>query len=595
MDNSMTIIIVSRDELKELQICIEAIRRFNAVDNLKIVVIDNSSEDDTKNWLSTQDDISYATVEECGKGYAEVLNTAIDLFGIEGNILFMQPQYAMTPNCMLRLHNGLYLKSSIGAVAPVSNVFNFFSEEDQIADFSQAILLSDCKDEIEIKRACETYEGVVYISAEARTVVGKFDEKFNTPASVMTDYMLRMVELGLSFYYVVNAITYNMIYNKRMHKSIIIITGENAILKYNSDQIKKAYLEDEYKVYELSAEYIVENPDEFIKIIQRGVDAAFVFNNRGWLLTIGGKNLWDLYEIPCINYILDHPFYYFDTLDKAPLNGIVACVDRKHVEYINRYNKNVIRSIFIPLGGEDVSGGMSKLIKNRKKDVLFVGNYKKREEFKEFNTFQNLVIAEMLSHTEKTLEQVIEEQYKVKKPYADDSEIKKVIEKNRIIDMYLKNYFRSNVVKILVNNGIHVDVYGAGWEEADFYNNSHFKFHGSVLQEECLNQMLDSKIVLNIMPWFKDGIHDRVINSMLAGAVCVTDGSQYLKEEFEEDKEYIGFHLNHMEMLPSMINELLDDTDRMQSICDTVYEKARKHHIWSRRMKNILNIAIDGL
>lgn len=41
------------------------------------------------------------------------------------------------------------------------------------------------------------------------------------------------------------------------------------------------------------------------------------------------------------------------------------------------------------------------------------------------------------------------------------------------------------------------------------------------------------------MPWFKQGAHDRVFNSMLNGAVCVTDTSGYLKDNFIDGENII--------------------------------------------------------
>ncbi len=49
----------------------------------------------------------------------------------------------------------------------------------------------------------------------------------------------------------------------------------------------------------------------------------------------------------------------------------------------------------------------------------------------------------------------------------------------------------------------------------------------------CLKAISQAKISLNVMPWFKEGAHDRVFNSMLNGAVCFTDWSLYFEENMK--------------------------------------------------------------
>ena len=43
-----------------------------------------------------------------------------------------------------------------------------------------------------------------------------------------------------------------------------------------------------------------------------------------------------------------------------------------------------------------------------------------------------------------------------------------------------------------------------------------------------------AKISLNVMPWFKMGAHDRVINTMLYGGVALTDTSLFYENTFAD-------------------------------------------------------------
>lgn len=70
-----------------------------------------------------------------------------------------------------------------------------------------------------------------------------------------------------------------------------------------------------------------------------------------------------------------------------------------------------------------------------------------------------------------------------------------------------------------------------------------------------------SKISVNVMPWFKQGAHDRVFNSMLNGAVCVTDTSGYLKDNFIDGENIIFYNLENIDAAADKIKRLLTNHD----------------------------------
>lgn len=93
--------------------------------------------------------------------------------------------------------------------------------------------------------------------------------------------------------------------------------------------------------------------------------------------------------------------------------------------------------------------------------------------------------------------------------------------------------------KVLVDAGIQVDVFGKGWDELTCGHPENMILHPQITSEECLKAIAASKISLNVMPWFKDGAHDRVFNSILNGTVSVTDTSKYLCGELKKDRAYV--------------------------------------------------------
>ena len=68
------------------------------------------------------------------------------------------------------------------------------------------------------------------------------------------------------------------------------------------------------------------------------------------------------------------------------------------------------------------------------------------------------------------------------------------------------------------------------------------------------------------MPWFKDGAHDRVFNSILNGTVSVTDTSKYLCGELKEGQGVGYYDLAHMGKLPELVRDLLADARREEIV-----------------------------
>ena len=91
------------------------------------------------------------------------------------------------------------------------------------------------------------------------------------------------------------------------------------------------------------------------------------------------------------------------------------------------------------------------------------------------------------------------------------------------------------------------------------------------------------------MPWFKDGAHDRVFNSILNGAVCLSDTSKYLCEELKEGEGVYYYDLKRLEKLPVKVKELLQKEDGLQDIVAKGKTKVLEKHTWKQRAEILIN------
>lgn len=330
-----------------------------------------------------------------------------------------------------------------------------------------------------------------------------------------------------------------------------------------------------------------------------GIDGSICFNNGGWFLSNQEYgNFYDYYHIPNLNYLFDHPFFYEDCMKKAPKEGIVSCVDRKQSNYLKRFYPNIQSTFFFPLGGHESPHALDIPWKERSIDVLYVGTLKLSDEIVE-NSFYQKVFVKLTTDTHLMTDEAIvevfqslsdEEMHEYFPEYANDIELSKkdelilrdVVEKYCKVDLNVNSVYRAGAVMQLAGAGIPVTIYGPGWDAlAQLNENIHLM--GTITAAECVEKACEAKVVLNSMPWFKDGFHDRVANAMLNRAVCVTDPTEYTLQRYTDGEDILYYSLNHMDELPGIVSSILNDPDRAERIIDHAYRKAQLTETWQNR------------
>lgn len=326
--------------------------------------------------------------------------------------------------------------------------------------------------------------------------------------------------------------------------------------------------------------------------------ACVAFNNLGYNLDLAdGRNLWDAYEIPYINILMDHPFHYEKPLRNAPENSVVLCTDHNHVKYIRRYFKNIWQTDFFPHAGVEL-GSKHKPLAERGIDVLYAGAlpfYTVSKMIPDLSAIREVdgqemardVLGELIKNPERTTEDVIAAYLKDKRNDIPEQRIHEIIVQMRFLDSYATSFFREQAVRILVESGIRVTAYGTGWNQCDWSDNPYLDYRGKVLAPEILPLMNNAKVVLNTMTWFKAGAHDRIFNGMLAGAVVVTDDSTYLRREFRDGQEMVMFSLREIGTLPERVFSLFGHMEDAQRIAECGYHTAQGNHTWKSRAEYI--------
>lgn len=374
---------------------------------------------------------------------------------------------------------------------------------------------------------------------------------------------------------------YELTLSLRKSRCMLFLLSGNALVDYNVTQFAKAYehLGWETVVGDLRTDTI---PD----LLKTGISSVFTVSNVGWLSSISadGKNVWEELNIPSINYILDHPIFFDEILKASPKQGTLVCVDQNHAKYVKKFYPNISQCHFLPLAGDNDLDGISKEWDDREIEVLYVGGYKGNLETSRLSDSEKsmleAILRDMNSPTEVTIERECSKEHK----YSTE-ELKEEIIRYNGLDWYIMTHIRVEALRALIRGGVKVTVFGYGWEKFEYFNDPHFIYGGEISQAECMEHMKNSKIVLNVMPWFKDGIHDRVINAMLAGAIALSDSSAFMDEHFEPGKDYVAYDICHLEQLPNLVRRILSkDNSAMRS---RAYRKAKDGHRWLQRIAEL--------
>lgn len=327
------------------------------------------------------------------------------------------------------------------------------------------------------------------------------------------------------------------------------------------------------------------------------IDAIISFNAIGVdLESQQGQFVLDYFDAPYYAYLMDHPMHHNYRLSTYLHNYNVICIDKNHLKYIEDHYKNIKTSAMIAHGG--IVSDMLIPYENRKIDVLFTGSYsdpdvilEKLEQLPEdIKGMAFGVIDLMISECELTEEEAFVK-YFIKYGLEElIPTIKDWMTGIVQIDQYVRNYFRYLLISTLVESGITVNVYGSGWEKFHCLHRENLIVSPPVKYNENLRIIADSKVVLNIMPGFKAGSHERIFNAMLNQSVCVTDSSSYIDEHFTDGKDIILYSIKQIQEVSKIIGSILNDSDKAKQIAMAGYANACENHTWKNRMEEFLQL-----
>lgn len=377
---------------------------------------------------------------------------------------------------------------------------------------------------------------------------------------------------------------------------IVLYKGQSQydVLRIFTDQLAEAFrlLQQETVVVDLIA---ADAEEQLQKAFARPCDFVFSFNGIGIDFKLGEKSLYDALGTVFVFSLVDDPLHHIQRLETPCNNVLVTCVDRYHTNimpYLNQYRTFG----FLPHGGCIPKNGNDNKEGKRDLDILFSGSFREPEEYyqiwKEYPlAMQNILedtIENALGKENKPLAASVQEVIAARNLYLDPHLSKNLLKILPLADRYLRMKRRKECLEVLAKAGFKVKIYGNGWDKADFAKN--FEVYPAINFNNLLEIIVKSKIVLNIVPSFVEGSHERVFTAMLNGAVAVTDRNTYYEKEFAEDKNIVMYSWGRLNELPDKIYDLLKNEEKRIKIAEEGYKEATKKHTWTVRALSIIQM-----
>ncbi len=335
--------------------------------------------------------------------------------------------------------------------------------------------------------------------------------------------------------------------------------------------------------------------DTSLKELQKEREALIFFNSALTNIVFpDGSYVMDSIPAQIINMIVDAPATHHPCLLPELKNYSLICLDENHVHYVQKYYPHIRKVIFGFLSGPEPK--QLRPFQEREIEVLFTGSYEEGEKVlaeieKDFiRKIVTYVIKGFLSDSSLTTEELVKRYFEEMSYQINNKEFANLMwAVCWAAERYMRCYYRDMIIGTLANNGIKVSVYGDGWENFHCLHEENIIRGGHVSYEESVELTANAKICLNIMPWFKAGIHDRVLTAMKCKAVCLTDSSSFLDEHFINGKELVLYSLGDLEKLAGQVSYILSHEQEAMAIAEAGFQKAQKEFSWRKMAQKIID------
>jgi spore maturation protein CgeB len=382
----------------------------------------------------------------------------------------------------------------------------------------------------------------------------------------------------------------------KLHK-ICLITNFNGYesKRYFTKKLAEAMQRHGIETKIIDAQEEALSPETIQSIRKYGPDFTCSFNSFEPMDE--KRYLWDFLKIPHLSFLVD-PSFYSTKLINSPYS-IISCVDRSDCEVIA--TNDFERVFFWPHAVEKELAADGK--EKRIYDVVLLGScydYESlRMSWRQRNTIAlNKVLDDAIdivfSNEQASLGQALAHAWQVSQLDPQGVDFSTLY---YYLDNYTRGKDRVELVRSIKHAKVHVfgelaldNAVGVlGWQPY-LAACKNVTIHPPTLFGEGLEVLKKSKIVLNSMPFFRDGTHERIFTGLACGCLPITSESKYLREQFTEGKNLLFYSAKNRDAVNGIVEDLLSHEEKRREIAASGREIVMKHHTWDKRVEELMKI-----
>ncbi|MBA4686676.1 MAG: glycosyltransferase family 1 protein [Candidatus Galacturonibacter soehngenii] len=385
-----------------------------------------------------------------------------------------------------------------------------------------------------------------------------------------------------------------------MKGKILVLKGQSrySVLRDAADYMSEAFSNLGYEVKSMDLLKDIETAiwEEILK------EYDLIFSFQALLFDICMPNdtqsvLGYLKKTKVFGQLMDYPNYHKQRLTVVHgSNMYIGCIDKNHVDYIKSFYPYVKNVSYLPHAGCQAK----KIVpyQERSIDVYFPCSYTPIEEVENdigkldnvFREIARVLIDEMLQNPMLTLQDALYLYFKRIHFTYTQKEFIEIVQYLLCVDNYIRAYSRDKLCKTLIDNKINLTVSGKGWEHFKVNDTRylHILEQGGTDFKEVIETMGKSKMVLNNLPTYQQGTHERIFSGMMSGAISVTNNFPCIHQEFKDKEDIILYSNDSAQELAESIKFYLEHATLAEDIANKGKEIALQLHSWEKNAERVL-------
>ncbi len=425
----------------------------------------------------------------------------------------------------------------------------------------------------------------------------------------------------------------------------IALFKEKDILKYSStnyyvDQIANEFIRMGHNVKIIDIDKLEKEKEEnsLEEIFENVVSGKRIISVEEQIINIlKDAEIEFVLSIDCINYLpidvyeeleivlgivlTKHPFNYIDEIDKyRSYVTFITMIDEEMLNTFSKYIDNLTLISWLMDGGTKFNIKFEKKYDIAICDSLFDldGEIRKNVKYEEeyFNKLLEILYKKSNEESlKKSLDEIVEELLNGKKKNKEyykrtlDSYLNEIISESKLSDVTQKsieyrkkiadiyNYVnfknlnnnKENVIRELLKNGYKINYFGTkDMSEFEKYNN--FVIHEVKSYKEIISNVLESKMLICNLPYYKNGSNEIINTAMLNKTMVISNINNYCNNKYIDNDNIVFFDINDLEGLNSKIKHYLDDDDEYNKVIEKAYNITLQNNTWDNRVDELIQI-----